>query len=343
MNSPQTALSTEYQTMMSYTQGMWTSQIVRTVAALSIPEHLEEGPRSAREIADAASTDPEAMFRLLRVCVALGLVSFDPAAERFCATDLLATLRRGAPGTLANWSMVQTMPGHWRSWAEATDAVRAGRTRSARALGSPLFDYLADNPEESALFSDAMTDLTGPVAPEAAAVIDTSGAPTIVDVGGANGTFVHEFLRRDPAARGIVHDLPGTSAGARAEAEGAGLLDRLTVVGGDFFDAVPPGDLYLLKFVLHDWQDDDCVRILENCRKAMAPGGRVCIVEMVVGPVEDPGLDAALMDMNMLVITEGKERDMAEFDALLTRAGLRRAKRTAISRPYSVIEAVAAD
>ncbi|PSL00862.1 methyltransferase family protein [Murinocardiopsis flavida] len=338
--------SADYQRMMSYSQGMWISQVVRTVADLSVPEHLREGPRTAGEIAEAASADPHAVFRLMRACVALELVSYDAETDRFAATRLLGALRRSADGTLANWARVQAAPGHWQSWGAATEAVRAGSSRTAEVLGSPLFDYFSGNGAEGALFSAAMTDLTAAIGTEAAAVIDTAGVGVAVDVGGANGAFVHELMRRDPGVAGVVLDLPATVAGAQEEAERGGLQDRVTVTGGDFFESVPSADLYLLKFILHDWDDESGVRILRNCRSAMNPGGRICVVEMVVGETGAPGLDAALMDMNMLMVTQGRERDHAEFDTLLERAGLRRVKDTPIpspTYPYSVIEAVARD
>lgn len=346
MSDVEQARNADYQRMMSFTQGMWISQIVRTVAELSVPERLQEGPRSAREIAEAASAEPQAVFRLLRACVALELVSYDSETDRFAATSLLDTLHGSTRGTLANWAMVQTAPGHWKSWGAATEAVRVGSSRTAEVLGSPLFDYFTGTNGEGELFSAAMTDLTAAIGTEAAAVIDTAGVAVAVDVGGANGTFVHEIMMRDPRVSGVVLDLPATAAGALAEAERSGLQHRVTVTGGDFFESVPPADLYLLKFILHDWDDERCVQILQNCRKAMNPGGRICVVEMVVGETEAPGLDAALLDMNMLMVTQGRERDRAEFDTLLESSGLRRAKDTPIpspTYPYSVIEAVARD
>jgi hypothetical protein len=336
-----TVLTDDYQRMVYYVEGMWVSQCMRSVAALSIAEHLRNGPRTADEIAKAESADPDAVFRLMRVCVALDVLTFDPATGCFAGTGLLDTLRKDAPQSLWAMAQVQAAPGHWKLWAEAPEVVRSGRCQADVVHGMPLFEYFGTQPEEARIFSRAMTDLTGPIAPEAAAVIDASDVRRVIDVGGADGTFCYDVLERNPAVEGVVLEMPHVVEHALAERERRGLTDRATVEAGDFFEAVPAGDLYLLKFVMHDWTDELCVRILGNCRAAMNPGGRVCIVDMVVGTTDAPGIGAALMDMNMLVVTGGKERDLAQFDALLEGAGLRRVRATSISAPYSVIEAVA--
>jgi hypothetical protein len=277
----------------------------------------------------------------MRLCVALDVLTYDPATGRFAGTGLLDTLRKDAPQSLWAMAQIQSAPGHWKLWAEAPEAVRSGRCPAHDVHGMSLFDYLGTQPEEAQIFSRAMTDLTGPIAPEAAAVLDTSGIHTVVDVGGADGTFCYDVLARGPELEGVIFDMPHVVDHALAERDRRGMTQRVTAEAGDFFEAVPAGDLYLLKFVLHDWTDESCVRILANCRKAMNAGGRVCIVEMVVGATDAPNLSATLMDMNMLVVTSGKERDLDQFDALLVAAGLRRMRTTSISSPYSVIEAVA--
>ncbi|GAB3483486.1 methyltransferase [Nocardiopsis coralliicola] len=346
MSGSDGVLPADAQKMMAYTQGMWVSQVVRTVAALSVPEHLHAGPRTAQEIAAAEAADGDAVHRLLRAAVALDLAAYDAGSGRFSATRLLSALRRDVPGTLAHWAMVQTAPGHWSGWGAATEAVRTGGSRVPEALGGPLFDYFSANPDEGALFSAAMTDLTLSIGTDAAAAIDTAGTETAVDVGGANGAFLHELLAHNPALSGTVLETPAAAPGAAEAARAAGLGDRVAAVGGDFFDEVPAADLYLLKFILHDWDDEQGVQILRNCRRAMKPGGRVCIVEITVGGTEDPGLGAALMDLNMLMVTAGRERSLAEYDTLLEKAGLRRVRHTPIRNamyPYAVIEAAALD
>lgn len=330
-----------YQEMLGLITGFWVSQIVRTAAALSIPDHLSEGPATAKEIAAARGSDPSATFRLLRACAALKLVTYEPATGRFAATALLDTLRSDSPHSLRNLALVQTAPAHWRGWGSFTDTVRAGFTQFEAALGSEdIWAYFEQHPAEGQLFSAAMTDLSLPVAQEAAGIIDTTGIDLVADIGGANGAFVHELLTRNPELRGLVFDRPVALPGARADAERLGLSDRSSAVAGDFFESVPTADLYLLKYILHDWDDDACVRILRNVRKAMSPSARVLIVELLVGETAEPGI-GTLMDMNMLAMIPGKERDLEEFDALLGAAKLRRTAVTHLQAPYCIIEAVA--
>lgn len=329
-----------YQEMLGIISGFWVSQIVRTAAALSVPDHLANGPMTAEEIASVEASDPAATFRLLRACAALHLVTYEQASARFAGTALLDTLRRDSPHSLRDLLLVQTAPGHWRSWGRFTDSVRAGTTQFEAALGSrDIWAYFEQNPEEGQLFGAAMTNLSAPIIREAAAVIDTTDIGLVADIGGANGAFVYELLTRNPKLRGLVFDLPTALPGAEADAKSLGLRDRSQTVAGNFFDSVPAADMYLLKYIIHDWDDDSCIQILRNIRKAMLPASRVIIVEMLVGETGDPGI-GTLMDMNMLAMLTGKERDLQEFDALLDAADLQRIGLTHLQPPYSVIEAV---
>lgn len=330
-----------YQQMLQLITGYWISQIVSAAAALSLAERLAERPTTAEEIADAEGSSPAATFRLLRACAALRLVTYEPSTRRFAATALLDTLRSDSPYSLRNLALVLTAPAHWRSWGHLTDTIRAGSTQFEAALGKKdIWEYFEQHPEEGQLFGAAMTDLSSPVARQAAQLIDTTGAQLVADIGGANGAFVYELLVRNPELRGLVFDRPTTLAGARADAERLDLTDRAEMVAGDFFNSVPAADIYLLKYILHDWEDDDCGRILDNVRAAMPSHARVLIVEMLVGEVAEPGI-GTLMDMNMLAMAPGKERDLREFDRLLTASGLRRAALTYLQAPYCLIEASA--
>jgi hypothetical protein len=185
-----------------------------------------------------------------------------------------------------------------------------------------------------------MGDLSGLVTQGAVAAVDTSGVAMVVDVGGANGDFVLGLMEADPLLRGQVLELPHALEGARREAEKRGLSDRFSAVPGDFFKEVPPADLYLLKMILHDWDDDDCVTILHNCRAAVREGGRALVTEMVIGELGK--LDfATRVDMNMLNVTKGMERELGEYDALFARSGWRRLKVYPVGGNYSVMELAA--
>jgi hypothetical protein len=233
------------------------------------------------------------------------------------------------------------LPGQWLAWNEFTASVRAGRTQAVAALGTDFFEYLEKHPSEARDFSEGLTSTTSLWTSDAARVIDTTGVKLAVDLGGANGALLHLLLEGNPALRGIVFDRPNIVDGAAAEIAQKGLAERIEVVGGDFFQSVPSADLYLLKMILHDWDDERCIKILENCRDAMTPGGRIAVIEMIVGELSDPR-PAALMDMNMLAAVPGQERSLAQYDALLSAAGLRRIAVRPTSSAQSVIEAVAA-
>ncbi|HET6479230.1 MAG TPA: methyltransferase [Actinoplanes sp.] len=329
----------DHAAMLRMISGSWVTQVIGAAAGLSLAEHLKDGPRTADEIAERELSDPAATFRLMRACASIGLLT--RTGEAFTSTSLLATLHGDEPMSLKSWALVNTEPGLWQSFGHTKDAVREGRSQSPRALGMSIFEHFAGHPEEGALFGAAMTNLSTPVILEVADVIDLDGVAEIVDVGGADGAFVLELMRRHPRVAGVVLELPHAVPGALAAAEKLGMTPRFRAEAGDFFTAVPPGDLFLVKYVLHNWDDENCVRILRNCRRAMRPGGRIAVVEIVMSEQDDSSV-GPLMDIAMLTFLDAKERTLAEFDDLLDRAGLRRTALTSVQSPYCLIEAVAA-
>jgi hypothetical protein len=326
-----------HEQMLSMIFGSWVAQTVRAVADLSLADHLAEGSLTAAEVARREGSAPDTTLRLMRAGVATGLLESD-GDQRFRATPLLATLRKDGARTLRPLALAMTRRSHWLPWSEFVVAVRKGETQVIAALGTELFGYLQKNPVEAQEFSAAMGSLTSLWGPSIAAAINTEGVRCAVDVGGANGSLLHLLLQANPRLRGIVFDRPDVAKHAETEVAHGGLSTRAEIVGGDFFESVPTGDLYLLKFVLHDWNDQECVTILRRCREAMASGGRVVIIELVVG--EDNPI-AALWDMQMLAECTGRERSLDEYDALLVAAGLRRTRISKTATPQLVLEAVA--
>jgi hypothetical protein len=292
---------------------------------------VDEDKRTKRESSDRGTT-----FRLMRACTALGLLAYNPDNDVFTGTALLKTLQKGGHNSLRELALVQTSPGHWLPWGKFTDAVRKGKPQTHEVLGNDIFGYFGDHPDEATLFSSAMTNLSTPVIREAVSVIDTQDVGTAVDVGGANGAFVLELMAANPTLRGVSLDLPHVIPGADAEAQQRGLSDRFTGTQGDFFDSVPAGDLYLLKYILHDWDDDNCVKILTNCRRNMNPRARLVVVDILLDKVGEPGI-GTLMDMNMVAMLTGQERNLKGFEPLFSLAGLRRTKLTPVQQPYHVV------
>jgi hypothetical protein len=326
--------------MMQMITGYWVTQVVHAAATFSLADHLAKGPATANDIAGAEHTDPFATFRLLRTCASLGLVTYD-GNSRFAATPLLDILRKDHPKSLRGFAMSMPAPGHWLPFGRLPDAVRTGQAQTSAALGAELFEYFAKHDAESAAFAEAMTGLTSTVAEDTAQLIDISGVNIVADIGGANGAMLDALLRVHPQLQGIVFDRPQVVGSARAAAERLGLQERVTAVGGDFFDSVPEADLYLLKYILHDWDDAACIRILKNCRRALRPNGRVVGIELLVGEIGKPGL-APLMDIVMLVMSYGgRERNLEEFRQLFEEAGLRATNVIPTNTPMTIVEAIA--
>jgi O-methyltransferase domain len=333
------ATDKDFERMMQMLTGFFVTQIAGVVATYSIADHLAKGPATAEQISTIEGIDPVAAFRLLRARASLGLVTSD--GKTFSATPLLGTLRADVAGSLHGLAMAWSAPGHWLPWGRFVDSVRTGEPQTVPAVGANLWDYYAQKPEESATFTQAMQGHTSGIAEEVARVVDTSSAKLAVDIGGASGTLVHGLLMANSELHGIVVDSPDVVPSATAAAAALGLADRSRVLAGDFFTNAPEADIYLLKYVLHDWNDEEAVRILKRCRHAMRPGGRVIVIERFLGDLGEPGL-VPLIDLNMMVLLTGRERTLAEYCGLLKDAGLRFSKSTPIRSPIAVIEAVAA-
>jgi SAM-dependent methyltransferase len=294
---------------------------------------------TARAFAEVENIDSSAAARFLRACLALGLVKCD--GSRFYVTELLSTLRKDNPQSLRGFALSQAAPGHWLPWGRFVDAVSTGERQTITTLGAEIFDYYGTVPAEAASFTEAMTSLTAPVAVEVARLLDTAGVQRIVDVGGAAGALLFSVLITKQHLEGVVFDLPNVVPDAQAAARAAGLSRRVEVVAGDFFDSVPEGDLHLLKYILHDWDDEACVRILSNCRRALRPGGRVAIVELLLGDVSQAPI-APLMDLNMMVMLTGRERTLDEYRGLFAAAGFGHCVVTRTDTPMVILTAPAA-
>ncbi|MEU1801377.1 methyltransferase [Streptomyces sp. NPDC019937] len=321
--------------------GLVRAQVLRGVAALRIADHLSDGALTAEEVAQREGSHPQATYRLMRAASSLGLLSHE-GEHRFALTGRGRLLRSDLPGSLRSLVLAQTGQAHWRSWTHFPEAVRQGETQAKKALGMDVFEYYAqpENAEEAALFAQAMGDMSSLVTQGAVAAVSTAGVSTVVDVGGSNGDFVLALMEANPQLSGQVLDLAHVVEGARGEAEKRGLSDRFSAVAGDFFEEVPPADLYLVKTILHDWDDAQCTTILRRCRAAVNEGGRALVVEMVIGEIGQPDI-AALSDMAMLTMTNGMERDLDEFDALFAASGWRRSKTYPVGGGYFGLELVA--
>jgi O-methyltransferase domain/Dimerisation domain len=328
------------QEMLDLIFGFFSSQMVRAIADLSLADHLRHGALTAAEVAARESADASAMYRLMRAGVSLGLFTANTDGT-FSGTRTLEFLRADSPHTLR--PMAQFFAGRMNSmtWTELTPAVRSGHSQVSAVLGTDFFDYLEQNPAERHDFSAAMTCASAYWADGAAVAIDTTNVQRAVDVGGAHGGLLRILQQSNSGLRGVIFDRPDVLDSARAEVAQVGFPDRTEFAAGDFFMSVPEADLYLLKLILHDWNDQQGVEILRRCREAMLPGGRIMVIEFLIGAVNAPAKLAAFADMTMLLMLPGRERSLDEFDLLFASAGLRRVSVTPLRHPQVVIEAVA--
>ena len=318
--------------------GFWVSQAVGVAAALGIADQLEGGPRHGDDLARAVGADPDALQRLLRMLASLGVFA-EVAPGTFGQTPLSETLRSDVPGSLRAYAMMQCAPGRWLPWGRLLDSIRSGRPMAREALGMEHFAYYAQHPDEAAFFNAGMAEVSAWAAGVVLRVYDFSRTRVVADVGGGHGSLLAAILRAAPGARGILFDLPRVIATARPGIAAQGLADRCELVAGDFFEAVPEGaDLHLLQQVVHNWDDAEAARLLGNCHRALPPGGKLVLVEMIV-PSDNRPSEAHLMDLNMLVNLGGRQRTEAEYRSLLQAAGFRMERAIPTQTPFYVIEA----
>ena len=323
---------------MGLITGYWVSQAVGAVALLGVADQLSKGPRSSDELARAVGADPSALYRVLRLLTSIG-VFVEAAPHTFGLTPLGETLRSDVLGSVRSFAITETAPGHWLPWGRMPESVRSGRPMAREALGMDLFDWYAHNPGEAGFFNTAMGNLSGLAAGELVRVYDFGGVRTVADVGGAHGVMLAAVLQANPDARGILFDLPHVIETAHEVVQSQGVSGRCKLVSGDFFEAVPEGaDLHLLKQILHDWDDEQATRLLRNCHRALSPGGKLLLIEMVVPPDNRPS-PAQAMDLNMLVVLGGRERTEEEYRNLLQAAGFRLERVIPTHSPFGVIEA----
>ncbi len=326
--------------MLEMVMETWTAQAITAAADLGIADALAKGPLSAEALASAVNADADALSRLLRALITRGIFR-QRRDGRYDLTSLADTLRSDADVSLAAYVRFMGSPQHREHWSHLTDAVRTGRAVVPVLRGKPFFEYVVDEPEFSELFNGAMTSVSELAIAAVIAGYDFSPYATIVDVGGGHGRLLAAILAATPNSGGILFDLPHVVAGAPVVLGEQHVADRVRIAEGSFFEAVPEGgDAYILKLVIHDWADDDAVRILGNVRKAAATGKNVLLVEGVL-PGHNREFSGNWVDLEMLVSADARERTAAEYGELLKRAGFHMTRVVETASPFSVVEATA--
>ena len=320
--------------------GFMVARGVAAVAELNVADVLSDGPLSYTELANAVGADHGALHRVMRMLAASGVFD-EPEPGMFAVNAVSELLRSDTPTSMRDLAVMITSESHWVPWGCLTDTLRSGESGPQHAFGTDVFSWFqrGENKDEWELFNAAMTSFSAATSRAVAESYDFSGRSRIIDIGGGHGFLLRTILAKAPDAQGVLFDLPGVVEGVDREELG----NRIELVGGDFFEAVPEGgDCYTMKHIIHDWGDDACRTLLGNIASVMKPGGTVLVVETVMPDGAEPH-PAKFMDVNMLVMTEGGcERTEKEFAELFESSGLALKTIHTTKSPVSVIEAVKA-
>ncbi|WP_437224476.1 methyltransferase [Planctomicrobium sp. SH661] len=316
--------------------GYWVSQAIYAASKFQIADHLKAGPRSVAELAELSSTHAPSLYRLLRALASFGIFS-EGEDGRFSLTPLAEPLQSDVPGSKRALALMSGDE-QFRAWGEIDHSIRTGETAFDKVFGKPIFDYLGEHPDKAQIFDAAMVGIHGR---EASAILDSydlSGLSVVADIGGGNGSQLTAILQRYPHLKGILFDLPHVIERAREKIHAAGLQDRCTLTTGSFFESVPTGaDAYIMRHIIHDWDEEKCLAILRNCHRAMSADSKLLVVESVIPPGNDP-FPGKLLDLVMLIIPGGKERTEAEYRSLFDQAGFDLVKIVPTDSGVSVIE-----
>lgn len=320
--------------------GYWVSQMIHVAAKLDLAGLLKDGPRTADDLAQATATHPRSLYRLLRALAGLGIFA-ETTPRTFTMTPLSEALLDGVPGSQRAMA-IMTGEEHFLSWSELLYCVQTGKTGFEKIYKKLPFDYLAEHPAQAANFDAAMTSVHGQETPAMLAAYDFSGIKVLADVGGGNGSLIAATLQKHPQLAGILYDLPHVIERAKKNLAAAGLADRCRCLPGSFFEEIPAGaDAYLMRHIIHDWDDPESITILKNVRKAMGnnTSAKLLVLETVIPPGNDP-MFGKLLDLNMLVIPGGLERTESEYRELFDTAGFRLNRIVPTSTEVSVVEAL---
>jgi ubiquinone/menaquinone biosynthesis C-methylase UbiE len=316
--------------------GYWHTQAIYVAAKLRIADHLSDGPRTIEELAEATGAHTRSLYRLLRALASIEIFAED-SDGRFSLTPLAEPLRSNVESSQRSMAI---MRGEWqyRAWGELLHSVQTGECAFEKAHGLPLFDFLSKNAGAGAVFDDAMTGIHGRETVAMLEAYDFSGIATLADIGGGNGSLISAVLQKYPNMKGILLDRPAVIDRARANIESARVMDRCELVAGDFFDSLPRGaDAYLLRHIIHDWNDEQAITILKNCHQAMGDHARLLVVEFVIPPGNEPFF-GKWFDLAMMVVPGGMERTEDEYRKLFDAAGFRLLRTVPTKLEVSVVE-----
>lgn len=320
--------------------GSWVTQALYVAAKLGVADLLSDGPKNCDHLAAATGSNSQSLYRVMRALASVG-VFLEVEDRKFQLTPISESLRTEAPSSLRAWAMLVGENFHWNVWGELGYSVKTGDPAWNKVHGMHPFEFFDRHPEAAQIFDVAMTNLSAPEIPAVMDAYDFAPYQTIVDVAGNQGALLAAILNAYPKAKGILFDLPPVIERAHDFINRERLSDRCELIGGDFFEFVPPGgDLYIFKRIVHGWYDDGAAKMLRHCRKAMSDSGKLLVVEMVMPPGNEPFFGKWL-DLLMLLIG-GMDRTEAEYNNLFAASGFKLTRIIPTSAPVSIIEGIPA-
>lgn len=327
--------SIQRKVLMDYIMGFRATQIISVAARLNLAEHLEEGAKTAVQLSQLTHTHTQALYRLLRALANIGIVEAQEGSFSLTPTGHL--LSENTPGSLRNVAILYGEEWLWKAYAQLLYSVEQGKQAFEFVHGQTMYSYLEQHAPASVAFNNAMSDFSHTESEAISNAYNFSSVHTIVDIGGGHGALVSSLLKTNPQLSAIVFDLPEVVNNMTANSTAKQDLP-ISYVPGDFFREVPAGgDVYLLKSVLHNWDEKNCISILQNCRQAMSTDARLLIIERII-PDENEKSEAKLFDINMLVMTGGQERTVEEYKKMLKKAVFNLLNVVPTSSPVSILE-----
>ncbi|MCP9495268.1 MAG: acetylserotonin O-methyltransferase [Pyrinomonadaceae bacterium MAG19_C2-C3] len=318
--------------------GALMSQALYIAAKLGIADLLKDKPQPVSALAAATATHEMSLYRVLRSLAGIGVFQ-EVEPEVFALTPHAEPLRSDAPGSMRNGVIFMGEEWHWRVWGNMLHSVRTGKPAWGHVHGAEVFDYFTMNPEQAEIFNRAMTDMSVSTAPAVVEAYNFNGIGTLCDIAGGHGYLLAQVLKANPDVKGILFDMPQVIAGANAVLDGQGVTERIEKVAGDFFESVPSADAYMMKHIIHDWDDERAIVILQSIHAAMNREGKVLIIETVVPEDNEPHY-SKLLDLEMLTSPGGVERTAGQYRELLAHAGFKLTSIIPTKSPFSIVEAV---
>jgi hypothetical protein len=325
--------------LMQMLFGYAPARAISIVAELRIADLLADGSKTAEELALTTKSHSRSLYRLLRACASVGIFS-EGSDKRFSLTPMAEFLRSDNPESLRAFAEMLAHGEQFQTWSALDFSIQTGTPAFDKVHGMPIFEYYPTHPKSGQIFNDAMTSMSLGSSRAVMQAYDFSGITKLVDIGGGHGFLLASVLEKYPTMKGVLYDTATIVEEAKGLLEKQGVTNRCETVGGNFFESAPSGgDAYMMKHIIHDWNDEGCIAILKNCRKGITEGGKLLVIEMVVPPGNEPSL-SKLLDLQMLAVLPGCERTEEEYSALFGAAGFKLTRIVPTMSPYSVIEGV---